>query len=103
MASVLGDAAAAFGCVNRVEERIKQFLRSAVSQLLARPSVQFISRSQYILYIFIPTGTNLAVKELYKMLPYIVTIIVLVITSMRNKREDQPPMSLGLAYFREER
>ncbi len=57
----------------------------------------------YILYIFIPTGTNLAVKELYKMLPYIVTIIVLVATSMRNKRENQPPMSLGLAYFREER
>ena len=57
----------------------------------------------YILYLFIPSGTFLAVKELYKMLPYIVTIIVLVITSMRNKRENQPPASLGLAYFREER
>ena len=57
----------------------------------------------YILYIFIPTGTNLAVKELYKMLPYIVTIVVLVVTSMRSKRENQPPASLGLAYFREER
>ena len=29
LASVLGDAAAAFGCVNRVEELIKQFLRGA--------------------------------------------------------------------------
>ncbi len=57
----------------------------------------------YILYLFIPSGTNLAVKELYKMLPYVVTIIVLVISSMRNKRENQPPASLGLAYFREER
>lgn len=57
----------------------------------------------YILYLFIPTGMNLAVKELYKMLPYVVTIIVLVISSMRNKRENQPPASLGLAYFREER
>lgn len=57
----------------------------------------------YILYLFIPTGMNLAVKELYKMLPYIVTIVVLVISSMRNKRENQPPASLGLAYFREER
>ena len=57
----------------------------------------------YILYLFIPTCTNLAVKELYKMLPYVVTLIVLVATSMRNKREDQPPASLGLAYFREER
>ena len=57
----------------------------------------------YILYLFIPTGMSLAVKELYKMLPYVVTIIVLVISSMRNKRENQPPASLGLAYFREER
>ena len=57
----------------------------------------------YILYLFVPTGMNLAVKELYKMLPYIVTIIVLIISSMRNKRENQPPESLGLAYFREER
>ena len=57
----------------------------------------------YILYLFIPTGMNLAVKELCKMLPYVVTIIVLVISSMRNKRENQPPASLGLAYFREER
>ena len=57
----------------------------------------------YILYLYIPTGTNLSVKELYKMLPYVVTIIVLVISSMRNKRENQPPQSLGLPYFREDR
>ncbi|MBR3317230.1 MAG: ABC transporter permease [Atopobiaceae bacterium] len=57
----------------------------------------------YILYIFIPTGTDLAVKELYKMLPYVVTIVVLVISSLRNKRENQPPEHLGLPYFREDR
>lgn len=58
----------------------------------------------YILYIFIPTGMDhMEYKELYKMLPYVVTLVVLVITSMRNKRENQPPESLGLAYFREER
>ena len=57
----------------------------------------------YILHMYIPTGMNLAVKELYKMLPYIVTIIVLIITSIRNKREKQPPQSLGLSYFREDR
>ena len=56
----------------------------------------------YILYLFLPSG-SLSIKELYKMLPYVVTIIVLVITSMRNKREDQPPESLGKSYFREER
>ena len=41
--------------------------------------------------------------EIYKILPYVVTVIVLVISSMRNNREKQPPMSLGLNYFREDR
>ena len=72
-----------------------------------RPNVGILSSilfgGLYILYLFIPTGTNLSVKELYKMLPYVVTIIVLIITSMRNKRENQPPESLGVPYFREER
>ena len=72
-----------------------------------RPNVGILSSilfgGLYILYLFIPTGANLAVKELYKMLPYIVTIIVLVLTSMRNKRENQPPESLGIPYFREDR
>ena len=57
----------------------------------------------YILHMYIPSGMNLAIKELYKMLPYVVTIIVLVISSIRNRRENQPPQSLGLPYFREER
>ncbi|MDD7674617.1 MAG: ABC transporter permease [Oscillospiraceae bacterium] len=72
-----------------------------------RPNVgilsSFLFGGLYILYLFLPTGTNLVVKELYKMLPYVVTIVVLVISSMRNKRENQPPESLGVAYFREER
>ena len=57
----------------------------------------------YILYLYIPSGLDLSVKELYKMIPYVVTLVVLIIVSMRKKREHQPPASLGLAYFREER
>lgn len=58
----------------------------------------------YILYLYLPTGMDhMELKELYKMLPYVVTLVVLVITSMRNKRENQPPASLGTNYFREER
>ncbi len=45
---------------------------------------------------FIPT-------EIYKILPYVVTVIVLIITSMTNGRDKQPPASLGNNYFREER
>ena len=56
----------------------------------------------YILYLFLPSS-NLAIKELYKMLPYVVTIIVLIMTSIRNNRDKQPPEALGLPYFREDR
>ena len=56
----------------------------------------------HILYIYLP-GLTRATQELVKMLPYLVTIIVLVITSKRNKQENQPPASLGEAYFREDR
>ena len=72
-----------------------------------RPNVGVLSSilfgGLYILHMYIPSGMNLAVKELYKMLPYVVTIVVLCITSLRKKREDQPPQHLGLPYFREER
>ncbi len=56
----------------------------------------------FIIHNYIP---NLAVstQEIFKMLPYIVTILVLIIVSMRKKRENQPPAHLGLSYFREER
>lgn len=42
-------------------------------------------------------------REVIKMIPYIVTIVVLVITSIVSRRESQPPASLGMSYFREER
>jgi len=49
------------------------------------------------------TGVSFASKEIFKMLPYVVTIVVLIFTSIRDKKENQPPQSLGLPYFREER
>lgn len=64
----------------------------------------FLFGGLYILYLYIPTGMDhMEFQELYKMIPYVVTLVVLVITSMRNRRENQPPASLGLPYFREER
>ena len=56
----------------------------------------------YILYLYIP-GLGRSTQEIFKMLPYVVTIVVLILTSLRRKKEDQPPESLGLYYFREER
>lgn len=54
------------------------------------------------LYFYIP-GLTRSSQEIFKMLPYVVTVLVLVISALRRKREDQPPASLGNAYFREER
>ena len=54
------------------------------------------------LYFYIG-GLNRSSQEIFKMLPYLVTIAVLVIVSLRRSRESQPPASLGLSYFREER
>ncbi len=56
----------------------------------------------YVASSYIP-GIDLQTKELFKMLPYLVTIAVLVITSIRDRKEDQPPAGLGLNYYREER
>ena len=61
----------------------------------------------YWLYNFLPKLLGMTNVErtssLYQMFPYLVTIFVLVAVSLRRKRESQPPASLGLAYFREER
>ena len=46
---------------------------------------------------------NMSSQELIKMAPYVVTVLVLIFNSMRNKRESQPPEALGLSYFREDR
>ncbi len=56
----------------------------------------------YIASSYIP-GISFAGKELFKLLPYGVTIIVLIFTSVRSRKKNQPPESLGLNYFREER
>ena len=55
----------------------------------------------YIIYLYVPGA--LRTQELYKMIPYIVTILVLVLVSIRKKKENQGPAALGLSYFREER
>ena len=62
----------------------------------------YIFGGLYIASVFI-SGLSGSTKELIKMLPYLVTIIVLVFTSSRKKREHQPPAALGQSYFREER
>lgn len=56
----------------------------------------------FIVHNYIP-NIDVSTQEIFKMLPYAVTILVLVIVSARKKKEHQPPQSLGVTYFREER
>lgn len=42
-------------------------------------------------------------SQMLDMLPYIMTIVVLILITIRKKRENQPPSALGASYFREDR
>ena len=61
----------------------------------------------YWLYQFLPNLLGIKVAsymtDLIQMVPYVVTIVVLIMASFRKKKENQPPQSLGLSYFREDR
>ena len=70
-----------------------------------RPSIgiagSYLFGGLYILYNYMTVSMQL--QPIMQMLPYVVTIIVLITVSLRKKRENLPPASLGLSYFREER
>ena len=81
---------------------------------LWRPNLTIIGATffgaLYIASSFLPTffpnifdSFGLKLKPLLNMIPYVVTIIVLIVTSIRNKKDNQAPAGLGLPYFREER
>lgn len=60
----------------------------------------------YWLYCYVSVfgfSFNSSTSALLETVPYIVTIVVLIVTSIRKSRESQPPESLGLSYFREDR
>ena len=44
-----------------------------------------------------------AIKKVIELIPYLVTILVLLFISISGSKQAQPPASLGNNYFREER
>ena len=54
------------------------------------------------MYFYI-NGLTRSSQELFKMLPYVATLAVLIIVAMQHNIENQPPKALGLPYFREDR
>lgn len=51
----------------------------------------------------VATGISFSQMKLLKLLPYVITVVVLIFTSIIGKKETQPPASLGVNYFREDR
>ncbi len=116
-ATMIGGAIAALGGLfyimdylgGSVEYTIDRYGWMAVALVIFsmwNPSISifgsFLFGALYILPSFIG-GLTFADKELIKLVPYAVTILVLVITSLFNRKETQPPAALGLTYFREDR
>lgn len=63
-------------------------------------SLIFAALYRAAFYINVDSST---LKELLKLIPYVMTVVVLIFTSIRGSKNNQAPASLGLAYFREER
>ena len=56
-----------------------------------------------VLKLYIPTNVLNIPSAIYNMVPFIATILVLILTSVRMSRERTQPKSCGVNYFREER
>ena len=56
-----------------------------------------------VLKIYIPTSVINIRSAFFSMLPFLVTCVILVISSIRMRRENQQPHACGVNYFREER
>lgn len=61
----------------------------------------------YWAFTYLPNLIDLTffsgMTQVLQMLPYLLTVLILIFNSLRRKRESQPPASMGLSYFREER
>ena len=55
----------------------------------------------YVLPQYLPIS-NIQIK-LFDLLPYVVTVVILIITSVLDAKNSQPPASLGVNYYREDR
>ncbi len=56
-----------------------------------------------VLRLYIPKSVIDIPAALFSMLPFVVTCLVLIISSIRSRRENQQPAGCGVNYFREER
>ena len=87
------------GILAQVSNHFPMYVAGIVSGIAMIVALIFGGLTIMRMYVNIP-GLP---AQIYDMFPYIATILVLVITSMRQSREHAQPKSCGLNYFREER
>jgi len=63
----------------------------------------FIFAAAYIMPTHLRIDSSNPIIEIVSLLPYILTILILVLTSVLNKRILNCPKALGITYFREDR
>lgn len=119
VAILIGSGIAGFGGVFYIMDYVKGSWETAatieafgwlaialVIFTLWKPNISIIGSyvfGAFYIAAFVFGNITSSEREILKMLPYVITIVVLIITSIMNKKENQPPANLGLNYFREER
>lgn len=70
-----------------------------------KPSLAIIGSILFGFLYSVPSflSVSFVMKKVFFLLPYVVTIVVLVVTSVIGKKNVQPPEALGQSYFREDR
>lgn len=63
----------------------------------------FIFGAFSVLQFYIPKDIVVIPSAFYTMLPFVITTIVLIVTSMRKSKEGSQPAGCGITYFREDR
>lgn len=63
----------------------------------------FVFGALSVLRLYVPANIVTVPAAIFSMLPFVVTCIVLVVSSIRMKKENQQPAACGVNYFREER
>jgi len=116
VATIIGAAISALGGLfmimdynnGSVEYNVAEYGWLAVAIVIFsmwRPEIGIFGSFLFGLLYILPYKIGLSFSESYlmKLLPYIITIIILIFTSLLNSKKAQPPAALGVTYDREER
>ena len=70
-----------------------------------KPSLCIVASLLFGMLQVLPSYLSIGLNEklIFVIVPYVATILVLILTSVFNKKNAQPPAGLGITYFREDR